>query len=280
MNNILNKFQNFELKQEDKIPAEDKETCEKIQSIYENALSTYKKWYNIYQETSKSVNEHNYYGLKIKDLSICEVIQDLHENLIYQIYNYFSSKYHVEIINNYSNKNKYDYNYSNNTINIAPLDYKVYVDDILKQLNGLDFKSLRINQLKEKVKYMCKNRYSNEWEIEIKGNTIKFNDLLSWGYWGTASDKLLIIESALSWFEFEEETKIPEFNYTRNMYYIKWDEINPIMELSTKKIKSIKFFKNGKMDIKFSSPEIARKFISEWCGYPLNESIKEQGNEV
>ena len=144
---------------------------------------------------------------------------------------------------------------------------------LLRQLDGFDFKSLLIKQLKEKIKNIGKNRYSNEWKIEIKGSTIKFNDLLSWGYWGSAPDKILLIESALSWLEFGEETEIPKFNQVRNRYSMRWDEINSCMELSIKKIKSIKFFKNGRMDIKFSSPEIAQKFISEWCGYPLHEAV-------
>ncbi len=42
---IINKFKNFELSQEDRIPKEDKENCERIQAIYEQTLSVYKKWY-------------------------------------------------------------------------------------------------------------------------------------------------------------------------------------------------------------------------------------------
>lgn len=267
--NILNKFENFEIKQEDKILKEDRERCEKIQAIYEQTLSAYKKWYDIYHETKNCIEKHDFHNLELGDLSVCKSIGSLHNSLISNIYSYFTNKYNIDINKNYDEDNDFNYNYSNSTINTNPLDYKVYVNDILRQLDGFDFKSLRVKQLKEKIKNIGKNRYSNEWKIEIKGSTIKFKDLLSWGYWGSAPDKILLIESALSWFEFGEETEIPEFNQIRNRYHIKWYEINPCMELSTKKIKSIKFFKNGRMDIKFSSPEIARKFISEWCGYPL-----------
>ncbi len=267
--NILNKFENFEIKQEDKILKEDRERCEKIQAIYEQTLSAYKKWYDIYHETKNCIEKHDFHNLELGDLSVCKSIESLHNSLISNIYSYFTNKYNIDISKNYDEDNDFNYNYSNSTINTNPLDYKVYVNDILRQLDGFDFKSLRIKQLKEKIKDICQNRYNKEWGIEIKGNTIKFNDLLYWGYLGMETGKLLTIESALSWFEFGEETKIPEFNQIRNRYHIKWHEINPCMELSTKKIKSIKFFKNGRMDIKFSSPEIARKFISEWFGYPL-----------
>ncbi len=268
--NILNKFENFEIKQEDKISKEDRERCEKIQAIYEQTLSTYKKWYDIYHETKDCIEKHDFYSLELNDLSVCKNIESLHNGLISSIYSYFTAKYNIDINKNYDKENDFNYNYSNKTINTSPIDYKIYVDDILRQLNGFDFKSLRIKQLKEKIKDICKYGYgSNEWRVEIKGNTIKFNDLLYWGYLGMEIGKLLTIESALSWFEFGKETKIPEFNQIRTRYNIEWHEINPCMELSTNKIKSIKFFKNGRMDIKFSSPEIARQFISEWCGYPL-----------
>lgn len=79
----LNKFKNVELKQEDKISKEDKENCEKIQSIYEKTLSVYKKWYDIYHKTLQSKVKHDYCGLKIKDLSICKTIRQTHENFIY-----------------------------------------------------------------------------------------------------------------------------------------------------------------------------------------------------
>ena len=228
--NILNKFENFEIKQEDKISKEDRASCEKIQAVYEKTLSAYKKWYAIYHETKSSIEKHDFYSLELDDLSVCQNIESLHNGFISNIYSYFTRKYNIEIVNNYEGNN-YDYNYSNKTINTTPLDYKVYVDDILRQLNGFDFKSLRIKQLKEKIKNIGKNRYSNEWKIEIKGSTIKFKDLLSWGYWGAEPDKLLMIESALAWFEFGEETKIPEFNQLRTGWNIKWDEIDPCMEL-------------------------------------------------
>ena len=43
--NILSKFKDLELNQEDKIPKEDKENCERLQAIYQQTLSAYKKWY-------------------------------------------------------------------------------------------------------------------------------------------------------------------------------------------------------------------------------------------
>ena len=34
-------------------------------------------------------------------------------------------------------------------------------------------------------------------------------------------------------------------------------------------LEKIKFFKNGRIDIKFRKEEDARKFVNEWCGYPI-----------
>ena len=69
--NILNKNENFEIKQEDKILKEDRERCEKIQAIYEQTLSAYKKWYDIYHETKNCIEKHDFHNLELGDLSVC-----------------------------------------------------------------------------------------------------------------------------------------------------------------------------------------------------------------
>lgn len=270
---ILNKFANFELKQEDKIPKEDIGNCKKIQSEYENILAAYKKWYDIYHKTLQSTVKHDYCSLKVKDLSICKTIRQTHENFIYQIYDYFSSKYKVDLENIFTDKTDFDYNYENYTINTEPLNYKVYVDDILRQLDGLSFKDMRIKQLKEKIKSVCQNTYKDEWKIDIKGSVIKFKDLVcSNGMCWCDCGKFYILEPALSWFEFNKEIKFKQFDFLRNSYSIKWEYINSNIELNTGKIKLIKIFKNGRVDVKFSSPETAREFISDWCAYPLSDA--------
>lgn len=268
---ILNKFEKFELNQRNRISKEDKEGCERIQAIYEQTLSAYKKWYDAYHAAKASIEEYNLRNLKLKDLSICECIEKLHNGLISSIYSYFTNKYKVKIINNFEDKNDYDYNHLNNTINTSPLDYKLYVEDIIKQLNGLDFESLRIKQLKEDIKGICQNRYNKEWNIDIKGNTIRFKGLVQLSFWGMDFDKFLKIESALSRFEFGNETKFSELNMIRKSWSLKWHEITPNIELNTtKNVKSLKFFQNGRVDVKFSSPEMAREFIQNWCGYTLS----------
>ena len=274
--NILDKFEGFEIKQEDKISKEDKENCEKIQSIYEKTLSVYKKWYDIYHEALVIKGSHDYYGLQIKDLSICNVIRELHRNLIYQIYNYFSSKYKLKLEQINTDKLNFNYHYHKNTINTEPINHKLCVDDILKQLGGLSFEGMRIKQLKEKLKDTCQNRYSNKWNIEIKGDTVKFSDLFCWtkyswedDYYFRSLDKFLLIESALSFFEYGKEIKFIELSQIREKYSIEWSNIESNIKINSQKIKSIKLFKNGRVDIKFSSPELARKFAENWCGYTL-----------
>ena len=275
---IINKFKNFELSQEDRIPKEDKENCERIQAIYEQTLSVYKKWYDIYHENSKLNQEHNRYGLQINDLSICETIGHLHENLIYRIYRYFSNKYKIDIKQPIINDFVFKYNYSESTIDTNPLNYKTYVDEILKQLNGLSFENMRIKQLKENLKNICKNNYSDKWNIDIKANIIKFNDLLSWTKYTWENDyklydqgNLLLLESALSFFEYRKEIGFSELKPIKQEYIVQWNNIENDIKITSQKIKSIKLFKNGRVDVKFSSSKFAREFIKCWCGYPLSD---------
>ena len=276
---ILNKFKNFELSQEDRIPKEDKENCERIQAIYEQTLSVYKKWYDIYHENSKLNQEHNYYSLQIEDLSICETIRHLHKNFIYRIYNYFSDKYKIDIKQLTINDFFFKCNHSKSTIDTNPLNYKTYVDKILKQLKGLSFENMRIKQLKEKLKNICKNNYSDKWKIDIKANIIKFNDLLSWNKYTWENDyklydqgNLLLLESALSFFEYRKEIGFSELKPIKQKYSVQWNNIENNIKITSQKIKSIKLFKNGRVDVKFSSSKFAREFIQCWCGYPLSDA--------
>lgn len=179
----------------------------------------------------------------------------------------------MDLENIFTDKADFDYNYENYTINTSPLNYKVYVDDILSQLGELNFEGIRIKQLKEKIKSVCKNTYKDEWKIDIKGSIVKFNDFIcSNGMCRCDCGNFYILEPVLSWFEFNKEIKFKQFDFLRNSYSIKWEYINSNIELNTGKIKLIKIFKNGRVDVKFSSSEIARGFISDWCGYPLSDA--------
>ena len=280
MMNTINKIDTFELSQKHKTSKEDEENLEKMQSIYENTLLAYKKWYDIYHETVKSISEHNYYSLKLKDFSISEKIKTLNNDFISEIYNYFSSKYKIYLDMNFKNDLNSNDNDKDYIINKEPLNYKKYTNEILKQLGDLSFKEIRIKQLKEKIKNVCKNTYKNEWKVKIQGDTIKFNDLVSWYKYNWENDyklvdieSFLLIESALSFFEYGKEIKFKEFAPIRFVYGTKWDSIEKNIKINSKKIKSLKLFKNGRVDIKFCSSETAKEFIENWCGYKHNDAI-------
>jgi len=132
-----------------------------------------------------------------------------------------------------------------------------------------------IKQLKKELKYACKNEYSDIWNIEIKNNIVNFNNFIKFSkstIWGTYLLKSVknfpLLELALSLFEHKKEMNLIGFKLQTD---ISIAYINQSIKLNSQKIKSIKFFKNGRVDIKFSSPEIAREFITKWCGYPLNK---------
>ena len=81
----------------------------------------------------------------------------------------------------------------------------------------------------------------------------------------------MFLKSSLSYFEYGKELNFVELSHLTRNCYIEWNNIENNIKINSQKIKSIKLFKNGRVDVKFSSSELAREFIENWCGYSLSD---------
>lgn len=282
---ILNKFENIEIDQFNVLSEDDKQFCESIQTRYEKTLDVYKQLHELYQKGKDEeagakdieIFYSDYSHLYLRSLDIFEKVRSLNSSFVSEIYSCFANKYKIKLDRKEAPERK---NYDD-VLETEALNYKTYIDDILEQLEGLGFEDFRIQQLKQDIKEFCFNSYKQEWNLEIKSDTIKFSDLLYWSFdarWDNDhrlnhAKKLKVIECALGWFEEGRESGFWQFNIF-DKYNLHWNEIEDLITIGSPKIKSVKLYKNGRVDIKFQAPSFAREFAKTWCGYT---AIAEKG---
>ena len=278
----LTKFESFEVKPIERISQEDKALCELAQSVYDRTFQAYKLWYETYHQlndsyTPEEKEQLQYTNICVDDLGICDKVAKLQNSFVGKIYSYFQDTYHVELNDKpyYDAKSNWNYDYRSKTIDFVPLHYDEFVEKIIDELGGLSFQELYKKQLREKVHSACYNSGRERWDMAVKNNTIKFDGLLYWqdwysGYEASELQNFRNMVKAISWFEYGFATWYSQLNVFCN-YRVEWNNIEPLIEIDSEKIKSFRLYRNGRVDIKLQKPEFARQFATEWCGYPALE---------
>lgn len=277
----LENLKAFEVKKDACISAQDKAFLEKHQKLYENSLQFYKDSFELYKKAIDSqdfTGIPEYSGFRLKDVveAICKNVNAVHREFASGIYCYFSEKYHIQLNHRkdfWERKYSDYYNLSDEQIRekFQMEQYLDIVSDILEQTGGMTFGDLSAQQLKEEMKDACKFR---DWVISIKGSTLKYSGWDLRETWGGSFECdapfIKVFPRALSMFLYNTVLQLPgcDFLYKYSV------DLTPEQlkegfdtELYLKVVKKIKFFKNGRIDIKFDTPERARSFAKEWCGY-------------
>lgn len=150
-----------------------------------------------------------------------------------------------------------------------PLRYEQIVDEIFVQLGGFSFQERAMNEFLSKCWNAAHNYHGEKENFEIKNDTLRLA-----GYWcgcrneswmsepeWSASENLRIILNALVHFDIGQLNRgvvwFPElFRYaTKN-------NIFPVNNLE--KVKQIRLFKNGRVDIKFKDAVSCQEFVENY----------------
>jgi hypothetical protein len=250
---ILAKFDAVKIENSTLITEKDREFCEEMQQRIDAAVSLILKAKEFYQE-----NEMSNIFLSTKNL-----IKDLDEKLeakidsfVSKIVEHFRSTYSVTI--NSSKFRKYDH-----TVN-----YKDVVDDILLQMDGMNFSEKAHEEIREAVR----STIYNSSKVKVQSVKVSIADYLyfeSWfsGKWKNNRDESLgKLFRALELFDSGKTTTRESLanivnDYIRNDWFDEFDfsDMN--------KFESLKCFKNGKVELKFKSHELALQFAKEFLKY-------------
>ena len=268
---ILSKFNDLEFENTDRIEQVDKKFCEKQQQHYNEAIKIINDFISTFKEVSgidlldkKRYNQEskNKYLDWYKFDKIAELARETKQKFINDIIWHFSQKYSITINSDIIIK-KYDFN----------VTYDNLIDEIFIQLDGFTFMEKADKEIKDKL--------TNEIRYDkIKINNNKFTVLnfasfeKSWNgkdyritYYGR--DRLVAFFKALTHYDSGKTSIYNDFlefvNYnndqTKDYWFTEFDFSYK------KKVQMIRFYKNGKIDVKFKSHEQAKQFAKDYCGY-------------
>lgn len=152
-----------------------------------------------------------------------------------------------------------------------PLRYEQIVDEIFVQLGGFSFQERAMNEFLEKCWNAAHSRWNESKErFEIKNDTIKL-DGFCWcdkNKWSSnpvpeykPNEELRVVLDALVHHSIGQLNRGAEWFPDLYRYYTK-ENIFPVNNFE--KVKQIKLFQNGRVDIKFRSTLFAQEFAENY----------------
>lgn len=297
MNELLEKFSAVVVKADNRISPADKLFCENNQSAYEAAISSYQELSFFWDDMEKTQEEllgdndsdtyRNYLisqgNVKISKSDIKGHIMSLHAYFIEVIVRHFTSTYKVSISTNevkeallpekpeshYGMEDKWEA-YENQMLTLI-VRYEDVVDQIILRLDGRSFTEQAFYELTQGCHNAAWNTSAQEAKFERKKDTLRFTgyfcSFTSYSYsydkWELTDGMKSIMRGAA---HFEANTYgvyPPELSELMGYGNSNWD----IVEFSgCSKLVQIRMFKNGRVDLKFTTPEYAEAFVDRYLG--------------
>lgn len=302
---LLDKFNSIEVKADARISEHDREFCMAYHEAYVKGRAALK---SLRQYVEESLNEQQsiisrvvpkdemydrsfFLGDSVHAHDVTNSLRNSHRVLISALVSYFERTYKVSLETDkieevllpkepdrYSSYNSAEYKEYYGAVENTELKYEDILDQIFIQLGGFSFQEKALNELKQKAHDAAWNRYYGNKCYEQKKAVISFSRYAcsfdSWHeeyYHGEheiqLTDGMKNIIRALAYFECGDTSSIP---WTLNtLLGYNWTTYNTEMQLGLEKLKSVKCFKNGRVDIRFTSEAFAREFAETFLGNEL-----------
>lgn len=292
---LLTKFEAVEVKSDTRISQADRIFCEAHQAAYGTAKTALLElgffWDDMQDQqrellaptgTSSDTYLITYGGLKLSNEDIRQQIHSLHTVFINQLVSYFSKTYHFSIAWNDLAKNLLpkeptdrwtdDYKelaekYTQDMENLS-LRYTDILEQIFLQTGGRAFYEQALHELKEKCHQAAWNSGNGSPRFEQKKSVLQFTgyacSFRSWygdGSW-ELTDRMKDILRGISHFETGNFESIPG---SLSRAIGRYDSsVNQYEFPDCGKIQSLRMFKNGRVDLKFTSESHALQFVDEY----------------
>jgi len=273
--NLLEKFDNLEIKNEDRISEEDKMFCEEQEDIFKKLIVIYDEFILKLKEIEPIIENHRNKYSKKEDYcyvttayggsiagsdSLEESKNKMKNQFVESICNYFERKYNVTL------KEESIYKKYNTSIT-----YNNIIDEIFIQLNGFNFKEKAVLEMKNKFKKVLEYK-----DVAVKKNKLIITNFFwvdqwdkKYGTYKMSYNSREDFYSLLRCISHFEQGTIKN-TYEGILYKIdrlQNDDLFCEHVMMCIKLESIKLFKNGKIEIKFLSNEYAQEFAREYCDY-------------
>ncbi|MCD3319504.1 hypothetical protein G8V07_11470 [Clostridium botulinum D/C] len=290
---FLNKFDNIEIKNDTRVPAEDLKVIEGYSKEFEEYRNRVLQYELLFK--NKPLNpplygeDHCYSDLgqeNFLEYFYSGFIKDC-KKFANKIIYYFKNKYQIELISYFEpERHEYCFNSSNKyeeKLNFYKnLTHDTVLDSIFEQLGGFDLNSKMERETKDNMKKLCISCKDEE-RVQLSKNKITLKNIAIVTYdsvWReyeidyNYDDNLTTFINAINYFE-SRSVNISKLNtifYHNNgtgginQEFVK-NRIFEKIQLNFNKIKSIIFFKNRRIDIEFTSGQYALEFARDYCGY-------------
>ncbi|MDC4245573.1 hypothetical protein [Clostridium perfringens] len=277
---ILENFDNIEIKNENRLCKEDLSFLEDLQEKLNKAKLSFNKYIEFYRENKLLDLEQKEVKLSCSNLEeyfVSKVVFMEGKSFISKIYNYFEKKYNLTL-----EKIKIDEDYSlqfrevrarqNLKWFMETLDYNLILDDIFNQLEGVSFKEKGIQEIKSNV--IERTRGWKKSNVDIKGKNLTIQNYISFNSWSSKEYQILYsnrtymenLFNLVSIFETDDIQKNEIDNLLNNISSYE-DATGQIFELPYKKVVGVKFYKNGKIQLIFDTGVSAIEFAQEYLNY-------------
>lgn len=289
---LLDKFEKIEISADDRISVEDRIFCQKQKASYDHARKSLKAMadlgFKLLEEQREIENEDisSFLG-NFKPDAYMDTLRNSHKAFIHSLFRYFRSKYNVTIDADKAEevllpKEPDEHGWQrdlkaweiyHNTLNTLELDYHEILDQIFIQLGGFSFKDKAVHELKEASRDAGWSQYNGKKTYELKKAVISFG-----GYACSYDDWYE------KWHDEKHRIKFPDSTKSviRSLRYFEYESVNvgysPLdvllgydwetpeneLRVNMEKLKSVKCFKNGRVDFRFTSEAYAREFANEY----------------
>nr|WP_145401504.1 hypothetical protein [Paenibacillus xylanexedens] len=254
LEDIFSKFDDIEISNDQRISDDDYKFCQEQETNYKALLMVYEGFYDELNKISHGsfhgvMSSYDYKNSQLK----------IKESFINNICRYFKDKYKVTI----------DSEKIINKLNFES-GFQDVLDNIFTQLEGYSFNEKAEKEIKDNSREMFK--YGDK--ILIKGSKLVLDGYFAhldsiWKEYRLSEDRVRKIFVSLQLFDSgsimeNEELKNKYCGYDNSK---KLENYERYTSQTLKKVKSIKFFKNGKLEIEFIGNQEAARFASEYCGY-------------
>ena len=288
--NLLDKFKTVEVKSNTRISDKDKAFCEAHQLAYDAARSDLKElmffWDDILDRQKKTLSIINYsdttylssHGqMELTSKQIQSQLDTLHSVFIASLVQYFNKTYHITIQEHEvekqlipqkpdpSQNRRYDDEsetmhedeallYKKKMEGLS-LNYQDILGQIFAQIDGRDLWEQTLHELLDKCHAAAWSQFGN--------NFCRHVEWRSYSPWELFLDMKNILTGAAH-FETGSFSQYPQsLSSLINGYHFNQDTFDLD---GCNKIKQLKMYKNGRVDLKFSDEEAAGKFASEYLG--------------
>lgn len=299
--NLLEKFEAVTVQADQRITPSDKEFCEKHQAAYEAAIQSFRElscfWEDMVARQKELLEEPNsddksercmeylssHSGLEISTEKINFHIERLHKRFIGKIVDHFNSTYKVSasssnICNNLLPKepdcrrwdNEEEYKEYHAQLQTLIVRYQDVVDQLILFLDGRSFSQQAFYELAQECHKAAWNLYQKKPDYEQKKNVIRFIGYFcstsSWSRyveWELES-KMKDILRGIAHFETGSYQVYP-YGFSELLGYGRRSENEQVFSTCSK-VTSLKMFKNGRVDVKFTTEDNASEFAENYLG--------------